>query len=72
MREEDGIEVIGMISEVMPNSVYWVQLPNGHRTLAHLASEARMSLMCLGVGAKVKLELSPFDLSQARIVGEVV
>jgi translation initiation factor IF-1 len=70
MASEDAIRVEGAIVEVLPNRTCRVELSNGHRVLAYVAGRARMSFARLAVGDKVRLEMSPYDLSEGRIVVE--
>ena len=64
----DSIEVEGTVIDVLPNSVYRVELTNGHRLLAHVSGELRMNFTKVLPGDKVLLEISPYDLSRGRIV----
>ena len=68
MARENAIEAEGAIVEVLPNRTYRVQLANGHRLLAFVAGKARMGFARLTLGAQVRLELSPYDLSVGRII----
>jgi translation initiation factor IF-1 len=68
MAREGAIKAEGVVVEVLPNTVYRVELINGHRLLAFVAGKARLSFVRLAPGDKVKLELSPYDLSAGRIV----
>jgi translation initiation factor IF-1 len=68
MHREGAIQAEGAIVEVLPNRTYRVQLANGHRLLAFVAGKARMGLASLALGEKVRLELSPYDLSVGRII----
>ena len=70
MAGEGAIKVEGVVLEALPNLTYRVELPNGHRLVAFVAGRARMSFSRLVPGAKVKLEMSPYDLSEGRIVVE--
>ena len=70
MAGSDGIEVEGVVVEVLPNTTYRVELANGHRLLAFVAGRARLSFSSLALGQKVRLEMSPYDLSEGRIVVE--
>ena len=70
MAREDAIKVEGIVVEVLPNTTYRVELANGHRVLAFVAGKARFSFARLMPGEKVSLELSPYDLSEGRIVVE--
>jgi translation initiation factor IF-1 len=70
MAREGAIEVEGAIVEVLPNRMYRVELANGHRLLAYVAGKTRLSFVRLALGDKVRLEMSPYDLSAGRIVVE--
>ncbi len=70
MAREGAIQVEGVIVQVLPNSMYRVELANGHRLLGYMTGKARLSLARLAAGDKVRLELSPYDLSEGRIVIE--
>jgi translation initiation factor IF-1 len=70
MAREGAIEVEGAVVEVLPNKMYRVELANGHRLLAFVPGKARLSFARLGPGDKVRLELSPYDLSAGRIIVE--
>jgi translation initiation factor IF-1 len=70
MAREDAIKVEGVVVEVMPNKTYRVELANGHRVLAFLTGKARLDFVRLAPGNRVKLEMSPYDLSEGRIVTE--
>ena len=70
MAREGAIEVEGAIVEVLPNKMYRVELANGHRLLAYVAGKARLSFARLGAGDIVRLELSPYDMSEGRIIVE--
>jgi translation initiation factor IF-1 len=65
-----AIEIEGIVVEALPNTTYRVQLANGHRLLAYVAGKARLSFSRLALGDRVKLQMSPYDLSQGRIVTE--
>ncbi len=67
MAKEDSIEVEGVIDEALPNAQFKVKLDNGHMVLAHLAGKMRMHFIRIIPGDKVKIELSPYDLSRGRI-----
>jgi translation initiation factor IF-1 len=70
MAREGAIEVEGAIVEVLPNRMYRVELANGHRLLAYVAGKTRLSFVRLTLGDRVRLEMSPYDLSAGRIVVE--
>lgn len=66
--KEEAIEVEGTIIEALPNARFRVELENGHRILAHVSGKMRMYFIRILPGDKVKLELSPYDLTQGRII----
>ena len=67
MSKEDVIEVEGIVSESLPNTMFKVKLENGHEVLAHISGKVRMNYIKILPGDKVKLELSPYDLTKGRI-----
>lgn len=67
MAKEDTIEVEGTVVETLPNAMFRVELPNGHRVLAHISGKMRMHFIRILPGDKVTIELSPYDLSRGRI-----
>ena len=67
MSKEDVIEVEGIVSESLPNTMFKVKLENGHEVLAHISGKLRMNDIKILPGDKVKLELSPYDLTKGRI-----
>lgn len=67
MAKEELIEVEGEIVETLPNAMFRVKLDNGHIALAHVSGKMRMHFIRILPGDKVKLELSPYDLSRGRI-----
>jgi translation initiation factor IF-1 len=71
MPKEDAIEVEGTVIEPLPNAMFRVELPNGHRVLAHISGKMRMHYIKILPGDKVIVELSPYDLSRGRIVYRV-
>jgi translation initiation factor IF-1 len=64
----NGYAVVGTIVEPLPNAMFAVELENGGRVLAHLAERLRVPLVRLLPGDRVRVELSPYDLSRGRIV----
>ncbi|OGQ13925.1 MAG: translation initiation factor IF-1 [Deltaproteobacteria bacterium RIFCSPHIGHO2_02_FULL_40_11] len=68
MSKEDAIEVEGTVLETLPNARFKVKLENGHVILAHISGKMRMFYIKILPGDKVRLQLSPYDLSQGRIV----
>ena len=67
MSKEDVIEVEGTVVEALPNTNFKVELENGHQILAHISGKLRMTYIKILPGDKVKVELSPYDLSKGRI-----
>ncbi|MDD3233716.1 MAG: translation initiation factor IF-1 [Candidatus Omnitrophota bacterium] len=67
MPKEDLVETEGTVQEALPNAMFRVQLDNGHMVLAHVSGKMRMHFIRILPGDKVKLELSPYDLSRGRI-----
>jgi len=67
MAKEELIEVEGTIQEALPNAMFRVVLENDHKVLAHVSGKIRMNFIRILPGDKVKLELSPYDLSRGRI-----
>ena len=68
MAKEDIIEVEGTVVETLPNTNFKVELENGHQILAHISGKLRMNYIKILPGDKVKVELSPYDLSRGRII----
>ena len=58
----------GTISQVMPGTMFKVKLPNGHEVLAHISGKMRKNWIRIAEGDTVKVEMSPYDLSKARII----
>jgi len=67
MAKEDVIEVEGTVLEALPNAMFQVELDNGHKILAHISGKLRMNFIKILPGDKVRLELSPYDLTRGRI-----
>ena len=67
MAKEDAIEVEGTVIEPLPNAIFRVELENGHRVLAHISGKMRMHYIRILSGDRVKVELSPYDLTRGRI-----
>ncbi len=67
MAKEELIEVEGTIAEALPNAMFRVVLENNHKVLAHVSGKIRMNFIRILPGDKVKLELSPYDLTRGRI-----
>jgi len=71
MAKEELIETEGVVIEALPNAMFRVELENGHRVLAHVSGKMRMNFIRILPGDKVKLELSPYDLTRGRITFRV-
>ena len=67
MSKSDVIEVEGVVTESYPNAMFEVELPNGHKILAHVSGKMRMNYIRIYPGDKVTIELSPYDLTHGRI-----
>jgi len=67
MAKEDLIDVEGVIVEALPDAKFRVKLENGHMVLAHVSGKMRMHFIRILPGDKVKVQLSPYDLSRGRI-----
>ena len=67
MPKEKAIEVDGTVNETLPNAMFRVTLENGHVVLAHVSGKMRMHFIKILPGDKVKMELSPYDLTRGRI-----
>jgi translation initiation factor IF-1 len=65
--KEEAIEVEGTVIEPLPNAMFRVELDNGHRVLAHISGKMRMYFIRILPGDRVKVELSPYDLTRGRI-----
>lgn len=64
---KDFIEMVGEVLELMPSASFKVLLDNGHEILAHLSGKMRMNKIRLLPGDRVKLQISPYDLTKGRI-----
>ncbi len=67
MGKKEAIEVEGIVQEALPNAMFRVELPNGHKVLAHISGKIRLHYIKILPGDKVLIELSPYDLSRGRI-----
>ena len=67
MSKSDVIEVEGVVTESFPNAMFEVELPKGHKILAHVSGKMRMNYIRIYPGDKVTIELSPYDLTRGRI-----
>ena len=67
MAKEDVIEVEGTVTEALPNTQFRVELERGNNVLAHISGKMRMNYIRILPGDRVKVDLSPYDLSRGRI-----
>ena len=68
MPKDDAIELEGIVLEALPNTMFKVKLENEHVILAHISGKLRMHNIRILPGDKVTLEMSPYDLTRARII----
>jgi translation initiation factor IF-1 len=66
--KKDAIEIEGTVVEPLPNAMFRVELENGHKVLAHISGKMRMHYIRILPGDRVKVELSPYDLTRGRVV----
>ena len=67
MAKEDFIEMEGTVVETLPNTMFRVELENGHKVTAHISGKMRKFYIKIVPGDKVTVELSPYDLTRGRI-----
>ena len=67
MAKDDVLELEGTVLETLPNAMFKVELENGHQILAHISGKLRMNFIKILPGDKVKIEMSPYDLTRGRI-----
>ena len=65
--KEEPIQVTGTVTQVLPGTMFRVELPNGHVVLAHISGKMRKNFIRISVGDRVQVEMSPYDLGKARI-----
>ncbi len=68
MAKEDNIEMQGTVLDTLPNTMFRVELENGHVVTAHISCKMRKNYIRILTGDKVTVELTPYDLSKGRIV----
>ena len=68
VKDKDTIQIEGTVIEPLPNTMFRVELENGHKILAHISGKMRMNFIRILPGDRVTVELSPYDLSRGRIV----
>lgn len=71
MAKEDHIEMEGKVIETLPNTMFRVELENGHVVTAHISGKMRKNYIRILTGDKVTVQLTPYDLSKGRIVYRV-
>lgn len=67
MAKEDQIEMEGVVTDTLPNTMFRVELENGHKITAHISGKMRKHYIRILTGDKVKVEMTPYDLSKGRI-----
>ena len=70
MAKQSAIEQDGTIVEALSNAMFRVELENGHEIIAHISGKMRMHYIKILPGDKIKVEMSPYDLSKGRIVSK--
>ena len=68
MAKEESIEMQGTILETLPNTMFRVQLENGHIVMAHISGKMRKNYIRILTGDKVTVQMTPYDLTKGRIV----
>lgn len=68
MSKEDQIEFTGKVIEMLPNTMFQVELDNGHTIIAHLSGKMRKNNIRVFKGDKVTVEMTPYDLTKGRII----
>lgn len=67
MSKEDSLEMEGTVIETLPNTMFRVQLENGHIVIAHISGKMRKHYIRILTGDSVKVEMTPYDLTKGRI-----
>lgn len=67
MSKQNTLDLVGTVTEALSNSMFKVELDNGHEVLCHISGKIRINNIRIMVGDKVKLAMSPYDLTKARI-----
>ena len=67
MAKDDVIELEGTVVEALPNAMFQVELPTGHKILAHISGKLRRNFIRILPGDKVTVQMSPYDLTRGRI-----
>ena len=71
MAKEDAVQLEGTVKELLAGTMYRVELENGHTVLCHISGKMRKRFVRLTTGDRVKMEMSPYDLTKARIVWRI-
>ena len=67
MAKEEQIQMSGTVTDTLPNTMFKVELENGHKVIAHISGKMRKNYIKILTGDTVKVELTPYDLSKGRI-----
>jgi translation initiation factor IF-1 len=67
LAKEEQIQMVGTVIDTLPNTMFKVELENGHKIIAHISGKMRKNYIKILTGDKVKVELTPYDLSKGRI-----
>ncbi|MDA9366042.1 translation initiation factor IF-1 [Pseudomonadales bacterium] len=67
MAKEEQIQMVGTVVDTLPNTMFKVELENGHKIIAHISGKMRKNYIKILTGDKVKVELTPYDLTKGRI-----
>ena len=67
MAKEEQIQMVGTVVDTLPNTMFKVELENGHKIIAHISGKMRMHYIRILPGDKVQVELTPYDLTRGRI-----
>ena len=68
MAKDDVIRVDGVVKELLPNTMFKVEIPSGHIIMSHISGKMRLNFIRILPGDTVTLEMSPYDLTKGRIV----
>ena len=68
MAKDDVIELEGIVTDALPNAMFKVDIGNGHTILAHISGKLRMNFINILTGDRVKVQISPYDLTIGRII----
>ncbi len=66
--KEDPIQIHGIVVQLLPDTLFRVELPNGHVVLAHVSARMKKDFAPMSVGERVQVEMSPYDLGNGRII----